>query len=657
MSDLIKKIKIKKQDGTFTDYIPIGAEAENVNVDGESVEIKLNKKPYYYNNVADMKADTKLKAGDMAVTLGYYELNDGGGAEYRIVKTSDKYIEDLDNSLKAELIAQDKINVKQLGAYGDGIHNDSAIIQMAINNFNYISFSKGTYGINNTIRLQNLNNKIIDGAGSKFYNLNINSTTDFMFTIAQCNNIIFQNLDFDWNNDSGNLCFWITKSIITIKNSIFQNFYQHSIPTDQSPLIRVNQGGHAILDKLIFKNIIGKSNGVITDGPGALRMILSTYTLDYPLDEEEITELDISNIIFEECYTVDQHDELIMDDCDCICLQGYNKTLLYTNINNIVVKNAGKRFLKIQNNNCNINNIALNYDDNYSHYMTCAIEAHGGENMWLRNINVSNVTANLGSVSCLSFVHAFNVSVANVNTIANHETNIDYGKHGIGLYGVNNISISNCNFRNVGWGLAVLDNSEDIYISDCNFKDCTSGAIWMETRTVQDWTARNITIKNVHLNNCLFAGNSSNIDTPFLLIKQKTDTNGIIDGVYMNNCTFDFDTYAGYIYFLIRIIATNVQLINSIFKMKNIKNTQYAFSNPIDLKMINCQCSLLLNDGSDADRPCLIASDAGQFYLDHCTFNSSISISNPNVFGTLERCNYTTINYSGGASANQITII
>ena len=45
MADLIKKIKIKKQDGTFTDYIPIGAEASNVNTeDGLSVENKLKKK-------------------------------------------------------------------------------------------------------------------------------------------------------------------------------------------------------------------------------------------------------------------------------------------------------------------------------------------------------------------------------------------------------------------------------------------------------------------------------------------------------------------------------------------------------------------------------------------------------------------------------------
>ena len=47
MSDRIKKIKVKKQDGTFSDYIPIGADAENIDTtDGESVQLKLNKKPY-----------------------------------------------------------------------------------------------------------------------------------------------------------------------------------------------------------------------------------------------------------------------------------------------------------------------------------------------------------------------------------------------------------------------------------------------------------------------------------------------------------------------------------------------------------------------------------------------------------------------------------
>ena len=134
MADLVKKIKIKKQDGTFTDYIPIGAEAQNISTsDGDSVQLKLNKKPYYYNSVADMKADTKLKAGDMAITLGYYEVNDGGRAEYKIVSSSDSYYETLNNNLKAELIINNKINVKWFGAYGDGTHDDATALNNALN--------------------------------------------------------------------------------------------------------------------------------------------------------------------------------------------------------------------------------------------------------------------------------------------------------------------------------------------------------------------------------------------------------------------------------------------------------------------------------------------------------------------------------------------
>ncbi len=156
MSDLIKKIKIKKQDGTYTDYIPIGAEAKNVDCsDGESVEYKLNKKPYYYNNVADMKADTNLKVGDMAVTLGYYEPNDGGRGEYRII--NGEYIEDggnyhkLNNNLYAELIIEDKINVKQFGAYGDGIHDDTNKIQLALNANQSVCIPPGLFYITNTL--------------------------------------------------------------------------------------------------------------------------------------------------------------------------------------------------------------------------------------------------------------------------------------------------------------------------------------------------------------------------------------------------------------------------------------------------------------------------------------------------------------------------
>lgn len=155
MADLVKKIKIKKQDGTFTDYIPIGAEAQNVDVDGESVAYKLNKKPYYYDSVADMKADTKLKAGDMAITLGYYEPNDCGDGEY-IIENNNQAVDDggsyieLNNHLFAKLIIKERtIKVEQFGAKGGSQNDDTLPLQAAINfgmnNYCSIVFSKNYY--------------------------------------------------------------------------------------------------------------------------------------------------------------------------------------------------------------------------------------------------------------------------------------------------------------------------------------------------------------------------------------------------------------------------------------------------------------------------------------------------------------------------------
>ena len=169
MSDRIKKIKIKQADGTFSDYIPIGANAKDIDLqyNDSNVENTLKKKPYYYDSVAAMKLDDTLKEGDMAITLGYYEANDGGGAEYKIVNKESLEddggsIHELNNGLKAQLI-MNELNIRQFGAKGDGITDDTITIQRVldlgkankINNFyngvSNIIFPTGKYLISNTL--------------------------------------------------------------------------------------------------------------------------------------------------------------------------------------------------------------------------------------------------------------------------------------------------------------------------------------------------------------------------------------------------------------------------------------------------------------------------------------------------------------------------
>ena len=92
-----------------------------------------------FNNVSEMKSGQNLVNGSKCCTLGYHTANDGGNALYKIrtILNSDVVNESSlialhDQTLVAELIVGENINVKQFGAYGDDTHNDTTPIQNAI---------------------------------------------------------------------------------------------------------------------------------------------------------------------------------------------------------------------------------------------------------------------------------------------------------------------------------------------------------------------------------------------------------------------------------------------------------------------------------------------------------------------------------------------
>lgn len=197
----VKKLKVKKSDGTFTDYIPIGVDAKYVDLEynGSNVEKILKKKPYYFNNVEEMKNCEDLVVGDMAITLGYYEINDGGGAEYEIVSSDLTIIgnHQLKNSLTAKLIIKDIIKIESLGAYGDNEHDDTAILQDAINfcgnnGYTLTSIGNKTFLISSTLHF--LDNRVdID-----FHNSTI--TTNSAITMIDFNLL---NSNFNQFENSG----------------------------------------------------------------------------------------------------------------------------------------------------------------------------------------------------------------------------------------------------------------------------------------------------------------------------------------------------------------------------------------------------------------------------------------------------------------------
>lgn len=93
-----------------------------------------------FDNVADMKSSVNLANGSYAKTLGYHNINDDGGATYKIrTITNDDVVDEKfiialnDNTLIAELIYNKDINMKQVGAYGDGTHDETTLFQYIFN--------------------------------------------------------------------------------------------------------------------------------------------------------------------------------------------------------------------------------------------------------------------------------------------------------------------------------------------------------------------------------------------------------------------------------------------------------------------------------------------------------------------------------------------
>ena len=79
----------------------------------KAVNEVYDKTALFYNNVADMVADTKLKAGKAVITHGYWLANDGGGARYLISSSATDYSIPVANGLHA--VFADSFDIRKFG--------------------------------------------------------------------------------------------------------------------------------------------------------------------------------------------------------------------------------------------------------------------------------------------------------------------------------------------------------------------------------------------------------------------------------------------------------------------------------------------------------------------------------------------------------------
>ena len=160
------------------------------------------------SNVATLKS-TNLSVGQTVTTRGYNSVDDGGSASYTIESktTQDidggKYIE-LNNGNVARLMHNGIVSLKQYGAKGNGVDDDStptknAVRYLANNETLYVP--EGDYVLKDRVTHNGhkQNTKIIGaGANSRFIAAS-DRTDQMMFAIYNPDDLVFSNLTFDGN--------------------------------------------------------------------------------------------------------------------------------------------------------------------------------------------------------------------------------------------------------------------------------------------------------------------------------------------------------------------------------------------------------------------------------------------------------------------------
>lgn len=156
----------------------------------DTVNSLVGKTVYTYNTKDDMAADKRVQLNDTLMTCGYAEVNDKKGSFYKAVATTSAKAIALQNGLYAlpfeltEATDSDIATPQQYGAVGDGIADDTAAVQAALNSDKGIVVIKaGTYNVKSTLSITNnvcvymANNAILKATADMDSVIYIDSTT------------------------------------------------------------------------------------------------------------------------------------------------------------------------------------------------------------------------------------------------------------------------------------------------------------------------------------------------------------------------------------------------------------------------------------------------------------------------------------------------
>ena len=330
-----------------------------------------------FDSLTDMKVAENLVDGSYAQTLGYYSKNDGGKGIYKIrTITNDDVVDDgfivelADDSLIAELIVTDEINVNQYGLKAnDNTIDNSTKLTALINKCNIkglnIKFSNGVYYFSNSVTITDrLEAMIISGNGQYYeqYNENeiirdsnsgtilIYSGNDYLFNFNRLWKSQIKDLTITCTNggsgfDFKDVFFYSTLKNITISNpyngimleSFAYAFIENVNVTCVSPYtpnigLQVGKAGKTC-EYLFLKNYISEFYNQLGTG------ILIKKGIHFKMENLDIVKMDRGILIdpVEQCNWFDVN---FVDFARCHIALDFNPSSYYIvggSFNNIVI--------------------------------------------------------------------------------------------------------------------------------------------------------------------------------------------------------------------------------------------------------------------------------------------------------------------------------
>ena len=307
----------------------------------------LNKsKAEVFDTVALMKA-ANLKNGMVAETLGYYSVNDGGGATYKItsVESQSDYQEELNSGLYATLIIDSDIKVEMFGAKGDGVTDDTTKIVTALTN------------------ARNKNVKL--------------TTCGKIYLITD--DIVLNSVYFDLNNGTIKSS---TNNTITLTKNDKEEIKINGATLTNGTLEKVNvfiEKGHNSLTYININEWVG--NAIETDD--SFEDFISNIRLVNNSDSTSTVGIynNSSDETFSYIYGVGAYTGIVNKGANCI----FDNIHLWLYSNNTF---SGSSFMKLEGTCCNITNCCCDSYENCFNMINTYLKLNIDDFLWINNSSI-----------------------------------------------------------------------------------------------------------------------------------------------------------------------------------------------------------------------------------------------------------------------------